>query len=251
MLTLIRALIISGVLALSTAGIALAQTQAPASTGQEDDWKVGVYPIFVWVPFGIGIDVTVPPSDGDSGGHGEIIDSRFDGAYLGGFYAERGGWRVDMDGLWAAVGGDRAQLPSLTVDVDAVYFHATAGREIVQDLFVTGGVRRLALRYDIRLGDLPSFSRKPGVWDPLIGLGWHRVGRTLEFHGTFEGGGFGVGSDVDLSGMLRVDWKPVSHFGITAGYNVLYFKVTDTLVNRTFEVKQTMHGPILGIGVYF
>jgi hypothetical protein len=51
--------------------------------------------------------------------------------------------------------------------------------------------------------------------------------------------------------MLRVDWKPVSHFGVTAGYNILYFKVTDTLRNREFVVKQTMHGPILGIGLYF
>ena len=74
---------------------------------------------------------------------------------------------------------------------------------------------------------------------------------SLEWHGTFEGGGFGVGADVDLSGMFRLDWKPISHFGIAAGYNILYFKVTDTLRSRTFEVTQTMHGPILGIGFYF
>jgi hypothetical protein len=248
---LFRALAFSVALLLGTGNLAQAQTQTPASTVQDDNWKVAIYPIFVWVPFGLGIDVTVPPIDGEGGGQGEIVDARFDGAYLGGFYAERGAWRVDVDGLWAAVGGDRAQLPQLTVDADAIYFHATGGREIVQDLFVTGGVRRLALKYDIRLGDLPSFQRKPGVWDPLVGLGWHRTGRTLELHGTFEGGGFGVGSDVDLSGMFRIDWKPISHFGITAGYNILYFKVTDTLVNRTFVVKQTMHGPILGIGLYF
>jgi hypothetical protein len=252
MSTFIRALALSAALALATGGLAQAQTQAPASTGQDDNWKVAVYPIFVWVPFGLGIDVTVPPNDdGEGGGRGEIIDSRFDGAYLGGFYAERGAWRIDADGLWAAVGGDRPQLPRLTVDVDAAYFHATGGREIAPDLFLTAGIRRLALQYDIKLGDLPNFSRKPGVWDPLIGLGYHRVGRTLELHGTFEGGGFGVGSDVDLSGMLRFDWKPISHFGITAGYNILYFKVSDTLRNREFVVKQTMYGPILGIGFYF
>jgi hypothetical protein len=249
--TLFRALAFLVALTLGTGGLAEAQTADPTSAGRDDGWNVGVYPVYAWVPLGIGIDVTVPPSDGDEGGQGEIIDGRFDGAYLGGFYAERGAWRVDMEGLWAAVGGDRPQLPQLTVDADAIYFHAAGGRAIVQDLFVTAGVRRLALKYDIKLGDLPNFARKPGVWDPLIGLGWHRVGRTLEFHGTFEGGGFGVGADVDLSGMFRLDWKPVSHFGIAAGYNILYFKVTDTLRSRTFEVTQTIHGPILGIGLYF
>jgi hypothetical protein len=251
MALLLRSLILAAALVLAASGTAQAQTTAPAGAGQDDGWNVAIYPIFGWVPFGLGINVSVPPSDGDNGGQGQILDKRFDGAYLGGLYAERGAWRVEADGLWAAVGGDRPQSPKLTVDVDAIYFHAAGGYKIAPELFVTGGVRRLALKYDIKLGDLPDFSRKPGVWDPLIGIGWHRVGRKLEWHGTFEGGGFGAGADVDLSGMFRIDWKPVTHFGIAAGYNVLYFKVSDTLGNRTFVVKQTMHGPLLGIGFYF
>jgi hypothetical protein len=126
-----------------------------------------------------------------------------------------------------------------------------AGVAIAPDLFITGGVRRLALKYDIQLGDLPNFTRKPGVWDPLVGIGWHRVGGTFEFHGVFEGGGFGAGADVDLGGSVRGDWKPIPHFGITAGYSFLYFKLSDTAAGRTFTVKQTLHGPIAGIGLYF
>ena len=247
----VRVLALSVGIVLAAAGAASAHTQAPGSSNSGDGWKVTVYPILVWVPVGIGIDVDAPPPDGGANEGGQVIDTRTDGAYLGGFNVSRGGWRVDADFLWAAVGGDRPERPQLSVDVDLIYGHLTGGRRIYKDLYLTAGVRRLALKYDIRLGDLPNFSRKPGVWDPLIGLGWHRVGKTLEFHGTFEGGGFGVGSDVDLSSMLRVDWKPVSHFGVTAGYNILYFKVTDTLRNREFVVKQTMHGPILGIGLYF
>ena len=61
-----------------------------------------------WVPLGIGIDVEVPPGDGGgNGGAGEIIDGRFDGAFLGGFSASKGRFRVDADLVWAAVGGDR------------------------------------------------------------------------------------------------------------------------------------------------
>ena len=47
------------------------------------------------------------------------------------------------------------------------------GVKVVEDLYVIGGGRRLALKYNILLGDLPAFERKPGVWDPLMGLGWH------------------------------------------------------------------------------
>ena len=91
------------------------------------------------------------------------------------------------------MGGDRPERPRLTVDTDLIYFRGMAGFKVARDLFITGGVRRLALNYDIQLNDLPTFSRKPGLWDPLIGLAWHRVGDTLEWHGVIEGGGFGVG----------------------------------------------------------
>jgi hypothetical protein len=48
-----------------------------------------------------------------------------------------------------------------------------------------------------------------------------------------------------------LDWKPISHFGFTAGYNLLYFKLSNTVADRTFEAKQTLHGPVVGIGLYF
>ena len=51
--------------------------------------------------------------------------------------------------------------------------------------------------------------------------------------------------------MLRLDFKPLRHFGITAGYSLLYFKFEDTVRNRTFRVEQTLHGPLVGIGFYF
>ena len=60
-----------------------------------------------------------------------------------------------------------------------------------------------------------------------------------------------MGADVDLAAAFHLDWKPVRHFGLTGGYNVLYFKASDTLAGRTFTFKQTLHGPLAGIGLYF
>ena len=239
--------------AAQTAAPAGAQTAATESGGPYDNWRVGLYPIFIWVPIGIDIDVTVPPNDnGEGGGSGEIIDGRFDGAYSAGFYASKGRFRIDGDGVWAGFGGDRPDLPFLQVDANIIYFHTTAGVRLVKDLYVTGGVRRLAMKYDIDLADFPRFERKPGVWDPVIGVAWHTEGkRHVEFHAVFEGGGFGVGTESELSGSARVDLKPWTHFGITAGYSFLHFNLEDTIRNRTFRVTQTLHGPLFGIGLYF
>jgi hypothetical protein len=236
---------------LNLAQAAQAQTAGPAASG-DGDWRITVYPILAWVPLDIGIDVNVPPVEGgDGGGTGQILDSRFDGAFFGGVAATNGIWRIEGYGLWAGIGGDRPERPSLTVDLDLIYGSAKLGRRIAPDFFITGGVRRLALDYDIALGDLPRFSRKPGVWDPIVGIGWHRIGPTVEWHASFDGGGFGAGADVDLGASFSVDWKPFSHFGFTAGYNLLYLKVTDTVVNRDLTLKLTAHGPTVGLGLYF
>jgi hypothetical protein len=225
--------------------------QRAGAQATQDGWDIAVYPVLAWVPLGIGIDVDIPPFGGDDGGAGAIVDSRFDGAFLGGVTASNGTWWIEGDGIWASFGGDRVERPNLTVDVDLIYGHAILGRRVAPDLYLTAGVRRLALKYDITLGELPQVSRKPGVWNPLVGIGWHRPGPKIEWHASFEGGGFGVGADVDLAGTVRMDWKPARYFGVTGGHNVLYMKVTDTVASRTVIVEPTMHGPVVGIGFYF
>jgi hypothetical protein len=225
--------------------------QTAAAQDRQEGWNVAVYPILAWVPLSIGIDVDIPPSGGDGGGSGAIVDSRFDGAFLGGASASNGAWRIEADGIWAGFGGDRVERPALTVDLDVIYGHASLGRRIAPDLYLTGGVRRVALKYDITFGDLARLSRTPGVWNPLVGIGWHRTGHTVDWHASFEGGGFGVGADVDLAGTVRMDWKPVRHFGLTGGYNVLYMKVKDTVAGRPVTLEPMVHGPVAGIGLYF
>jgi hypothetical protein len=248
----LQRLVVSAAIALASAGSALAQSAPPAGN-QSKDWKFAVYPLLAWVPTNIGLELNVP-IDGGGGDviHGEILDSGLDGAFLAGFSATNGIWRIDADGLWAAFTGDRPELPNLTVDVDFYYGHGSLGRQIYKELFVTGGIRRLALKYDIKIDDLAEFTRKPGLWDPLVGVAWHHVGDKLEFHGLLDVGGFGVGSDSEFGGSFRMDWKPVRHFGLTAGYNYLRLKFSDELAGgKTLEANQTLSGPGVGIGLYF
>lgn len=217
------------------------------------DWNVAVYPVLLWLPLDISIDVTLPfDSGGGIGGRPSvsILDGRFDGAYLAGVAVTNGTWRVEADGVFAAFGGDRTQ-PNLTVDVDLIYGHVSGGRRIVKDLFVTAGVRRLALDYEIALQGFTTFSNKPGLWNPLVGVAYHHVGRVFEVHAALEGGGFGVGADSDVGATARVDWKPFRHLGFTAGYNFFRLKFDREVGPLDFSVTQRTAGPVVGIGVYF
>ena len=247
-------LTLSGFLVAGVPGTASAQ--APAVAEAPSETKVVVYPVLLWVP-AFSATTTVPafpelPDGPDLPGGSGSTSSSLDGAFLAGMSIAKGYWRVDADGIWAALGTTR-ERPLLTVDLDIIYGHASAGVKVYKDLYVTGGVRRVALKYDIQLeGRSQHFTRKVGIWDPLIGLGWHSpIGSRLTLHVVGEGGGFGVGADTDLSTGVRVDMELGAHLGLTAGYSLLYLKLSDTVRDRTFQVKQTMHGPILGLGIYF
>jgi hypothetical protein len=220
------------------------------------DWKFDVYPVLVWIPTTLSIDVDGPfdLAGGGGGGSGQvggkIVDGRFDGAVLAGFTASNDKWRFDFDGVYAAVGGDRV-TPRFTVDLNLFYAHASVAREIGGDFFVTGGVRRFALEYEINFLDFDTFTNKPGIWDPLVGVAYHKIGKSLEFHAHAEYGGFGVGADSDAGVGALVDWKPFDHFGLTAGYNLIKFKFKKDVGPYEFTAKQTIGGPVVGIGLYF
>jgi hypothetical protein len=93
--------------------------------------------------------------------------------------------------------------------------------------------------------------RKPGVWDPLVGLTWRKeAGPKWTLEADVDGGGFGVGSDVDVGGALRADWRLTRRVGLRFGYSIMHFKITNTVAQRTLEISQTLHGPSFGIGIY-
>ena len=225
-----------------------------AAQPSQGDTKVWIYPILVWVP-SFKATPTVPPfpdtPDGPDlpGGSGTTATS-FDGAALAGFSIEKARWRVDADGIWAALVTER-ERPLLEVDLDVIYGHVSGGVKIVKDLYVTAGVRRLALKYDIELADRAQhFVRKPGIWDPLVGIGWHSdLGSRWTLHATGEGGGFGVGSDLELAGSVRADVKLGGHVGLTFGYNVLYLKLCDTVAPADVRGEADAPGPRRGAGI--
>jgi len=180
---------------------------------------------------------------------------------MAGILVESPRWFGEVYGLWAALSADRT-TPRIAIDTDTYVLNGMGGVRLFAGFAATAGVRILRTDIDATV-TLPALGRtvegrtKPTLWDPMIGVDWRgSAGDRLIFNAAFEGGGFGVGTDVDLSGDARVRWRPIRHLEIRLGYSVLHFKETIADVNigalrRTLVVTQTLHGPEIGFGVVF
>jgi hypothetical protein len=137
------------------------------------------------------------------------------------------------------------------VNLDLILGDAMAGREILPNFYVEGGVRSLALDIHATVGSSTA-NRSPGYWDPLIGLTYRRQIGTkwrILIHG--DGGGFGVGSDVDVTATARAEWQLARHFGIAMGYGGMHFSDSNTVNGRSLKISPSLHGPIFGLGIFF
>jgi len=167
---------------------------APLKSAVEDHWKdpsawqITIYPVFAWAPvFGISTRELPSSQGGGAGGGGNLLppsntSSALNGAAFAGFRVEKSKWSTDGTVLWAGLSSERNSNPFARITLDAVYGQLMAGRKIVPNLFLEGGFRRIALNVSLRLADFPTVSRKPGVWDPLVGS---RIADNLPRNGRF------------------------------------------------------------------
>jgi len=214
-------------------------------------WKIAIYPALVWAPiFGAGVTVPPLPSQPIAPGPSGSTDSSLNGAYFGGARIERGKWSADLLFMWAALSAER-ETPYTKVNLDFVFGDVMVGRELLPGFYVEGGARRVALDIHATVGS-DSASRSPGFWDPLIGVVYRRqFGRKWRILIRGDGGGFGVGSDVDVSATGRAEWQFARHFGLTGGYGGIHLSESNTVAQRTLTIEPTLHGPIFGVGIFF
>ncbi len=224
---------------------------------------VKFYPILVRVPvFGATIDApSIGGGGGESGDQSGTTDLSLNGAYMAGFSMETHRWFGEIQGLWAALSASHS-LPHVKVDSDTYFFNARGGVAVAPGFFVTGGVRRVTVGLNLEL-DVPQTqsiidgATKPGFWDPLIGVDWRGViGRGWDFDAAFQAGGFGVGTDVDVSGDFYADKNLGKHFQLRLGYTLVHLKTTiDKVQIGSFQRKiiasQTLNGPAFGFAIVF
>lgn len=246
-------------LSLAFAAGARAQGSSSADTG----WKVEIAPIYLWAPYNISTitlprfpDLPAPPGGGEDGRPTGQTDAGLNGAAMAAFRVEKSRWMLRGNLVWAGLSAERQQ-PNVEVSGDLIYGEALTGVRLAGGLWVEGGVRRLAVDVAAKVLDYPEVSRKPGAWDPIVGLTYRApLGRLvlLTLHG--DAGGFGVGTDLDSAAHITLDWRVVEHFGLTFGYGLLYFRLEDTVLDatrleKTLKFGTTLHGPIVGFKLLF
>jgi hypothetical protein len=239
------------------------QDPAAVQSAPRDDegWKIEVAPIYAWVPLSISSvtlptfpDLPLPPGGGDR--PSADTDAGLNGAAMAAIRIEKQRWMLRANVVWAGLSGE-AERPRARVSGNLIYGEALTGVKVARGLWIEGGVRRLAVDLEAEVLDYPKVSRKPGVWDPVVGASLRLpLGRKwlLTLHG--DGGGFGVGSEVDVNGYATLDWRMAEHFGLTLGYSVLYFRLEDdwtegTRLEQTLKLGTTLAGPIVGIKLLF
>jgi len=257
---------IAGVLA-CTAAILLAA--APSALAQGKKIKVTIRPLLVQAPiFGASVDLPrLPSAPGTPGGGDDgsevsgSTDVSLNAAYMAGFELQADRWFAEVNGLWADLSANRT-TPRVNIATNTNLFNARGGVRLFGGVGATVGVRYVKVDIDATL-DLPAVGKSihgtttRTLWDPLIGLDWRQdAGGHLTFGANVQGGGFGVGTDVDVSSQATVDWRVAGPFTIRVGYGLQYYKMTLADVSigsfqRTLVSKQTLHGPTIGIGFVF
>ena len=241
--------------------------QAPDPNAGKRPVKVVIYPLLVQTPlYGASIDLpalpSVPPGGGGGGESGDVsgsTDISLNAAFLLGFVVETNRVFVEASGTWADVSADR-QSPRVSVKTKTLLFEARGGVRVFKGISATAGVHHVSMDLDAAL-ELPTVSRtiegraKPGYWDPMFGVDWREQHGRWELQAGFEGGGFGVGTDVDLSGTARADYR-LGWFDLRFGYSISHLEATVLDVNigqfqRKLLANQTLHGPNIGFGIAF
>ena len=246
---------------------ATAAAQDPAASRKPEPFEVTIYPILVEAPiFGASIDLPALPSGGGGSGSDEgnaqsgTTGISLNAAYMAGVVLRADRWFADIRGTWAALSATRT-TPRVSLDSDTTFVSGRGGVRVVDGLSVTGGVRRVAATLDATLtvgltDRLLQGSTTRVLWDPLVGVEWRHRGDKLVFEAQFDGGGFGVGTDVDLSGGAHVGVRLIPHTELRLGYTAVYYKMTVADVSvgsfqRTLISSQSLHGPEIGLGIVF
>jgi hypothetical protein len=225
-----------------------------ADDDQDSHERVVIYPILFQAPI-YGANVKLPSIPGEPG-IDRSTDYNLDSAFLAGVTVEQNKWFVEFEGEYAGLSANR-ETPLLNVDTDLYYVRAMAGWRIGNGFAVDGGFKALSVHFNMDAGNGLEAHPKRTLWDPMVGIDWRAfVTKRLELNAALEGGGFGVGTDVDISGRFNADWEFLPHVILDLGYNFFYFRkdlenVTVGSDQRELKMRQTLHGPRVGLGIRF
>ena len=248
--TLAQVLVLAA-LAMLAAGVTPVQAQSSSSTNT--GWRTTIYPIYAWLPV-FGAEVRFPdgpPCDGCEPIPERSASSNLNGAAFAGALVENKWVQIDANFLWAGLSAER-ELPNLKVKANALIGSGHFGVRVAPALFVNAGVRRVALNTKTSAFDFDEVEWEPGAWEGLIGASFTpHLASHLRLVARADYGGFGSDVVTTSSATGSLEWEALPHFVVTAGYGYLGLKADGQIRSRPIHLKQTLHGPIVGIGFTF
>jgi hypothetical protein len=235
-------------------GLLMNAMPASAQSSETDGWRTLIYPIHAWLPV-FGADVRLPEVDNGDGSGVTIPQAQtsgnFNGAALAGFRLERRRLSVEGEFLWAGMSGN-VTLPSFKLNLDTISGKLIGGVQIARALYVDGGVRRYAISMKASILDRPEVDWKPGIWEPVVGLTFRpEFRRTLRLFTQAEYGGIGDDSHKSSSVTALLEWRPMQHLTIGAGYGLMHLRADGTILTKPVHFSQTLNGPMLTLGLVF
>jgi hypothetical protein len=194
----------------------------------------------------------VPNLTGGAGGTASADTSAsLNSAAFAGCRIEKSKWAVQAAFEYAGLGASRS-LPKVNLGMDFTYGQLMLSRNILPNLYVDAGSRRIGAKISVDLLTLPELRTKPTLWDPLIGATYRkRLGKKWVINAHGDGGGFGVGADQDISALLSAECRFKKHFGFTFGAEALHLALSPQVLNRTLDLSTNLWGPVFGFGIYF
>jgi hypothetical protein len=229
-----------------------AQAAPAAPVPEKSGWDVVVYPLLAYIPLA-GIDVTLPPSEPCTGCPPSVpsgSESGLSGAWFASFRVEKGRFALAGDFNYAGLSAERS-TPVFDVGVDVLAGAATVGFKIVEGLYAEAGARYYELDVTAKILSFPEVSWKPSTFQPLIGTTYRpQVGKHFRVYSHLDYTGWG-GDASTVNGNARLEWRPVTHFALTAGYGFSTLRVNGEIGRKPISLKYTLHGPILGFGIPF
>jgi hypothetical protein len=231
-----------------------AAAQAPASStpsSNNEGWRTEIFPLYGWLPIFMST-VDVPDRPGLPGsGVSSDTSSSLNGAYAGAFRLERKRWSLAGEYLWAGLSASKTQ-PLFHLGTHMSYGEMRIGREILPALYIDGGVRYVGLVVDVTVSDFPTSTWRPGTWEGVVGLTFRpQISKRTRIISSAAFGGIGVSDHRSGTGDILFEWKVATHCSIGGGYNVLYLHRNGTLFDKPVYYRQTLHGPLMALGIPF
>jgi len=212
---------------------------------KDSDLRFKASPIFVWAP------IFVAEAEDPGGGPPIELDKPapwLNGALFFRLGLEKSGWSLDSDLLYASIKGKNEESQNRSIRFDVLQLQIWAGRRVYRRISLLAGARRYSAKFTYSSDNIPEFSRKEVVWDPIVGVfAQPRISRKWSLYLNGDVGGFGVGSDLSASGTFFANWRFSRRFSLDLGYRILYLKFQDGA-----DLKEsTFHGPVFGLGIHF